>query len=321
VSAAAVLALALLLLPTAAAAQAPPRTARIGVLIFSTPTTDPSVPVLREALRDLGWVEGRNLTIEYRFADGHPERLGQQAAELVALKPDLIYAIGGDVAPFAKGATATIPIVAVVSNDPVEAGLIASLARPGGNVTGFTFLLSDLAAKRIEILREIAPRVSTVGVLWNPDHPDPDFKESLAAGAMLGMRIVSLPTRKPDDFDGAFQTATREHVEALIVVSSRLMSRERLRILDFAGKRRLPMVTGWGEWAEGGALFTYGPNISEVVRRSAGHVDRVLKGARPANLPFERPTRFELAVNLKVAETLGLVVPPSLQARADRVIR
>jgi putative ABC transport system substrate-binding protein len=188
-------------------------------------------------------------------------------------------------------------------------------------VTGFTFLLSDLAAKRIEILREIAPRVSTVGVLWNPDHPDPDFKESLAAGAMLGMRIVSLPTRKPDDFDGAFQTATREHVEALIVVSSRLMSRERLRILDFAGKRRLPMVTGWGEWAEGGALFTYGPNISEVVRRSAGHVDRVLKGARPANLPFERPTRFELAVNLKVAETLGLVVPPSLQARADRVIR
>jgi len=319
--AAVALALAVLLLPMTTVAQAPPRAVRIGVLIFSTPAADPSLPVLREALRELGWVEGRNLTLEYRFADGRAERLGEQASQLVALKPDLIYALGGDVAPFAKRATATIPIVVVVSNDPVEAGLIASLGHPGGNITGFTFLLSDLAAKRVEILREVAPRISTVGVLWNPDHPDPDYKESLAAGAAMGVRIVSLPVRKPEDFDGAFETAVRERIDALVVVSSRLMSRERLRILDFATKRRLPTATGWGEWAEGGALLTYGPNTSEVVRLSARHVDRVLRGARPASLPFERPVRFELVVNLKVAEALGLTVPPALLARADRVIR
>jgi len=315
------LALALLALPSIARAQAPPRVARVGVLVFSTPAADPSVPVLRDALRELGWIEGRNLTLEYRFADGQADRLPEQAAELVALKPDLVYALGGDVAPFAKRATSTIPIVAVVSNDPVEAGLVASLARPGGNVTGLTFLLSDLAAKRVQILREIAPKVSVVGILWNPDHPDPDFKESLGAGAALGVRIVSLRVRRPEDFDAAFQTALREHTDALIVVSSRLMTRERARILEFATRRRLPMATGWGAWAEGGALLTYGPNIDEIVRRSARYVDRILRGARPADLPIERPTRFELIVNLKVAEALGLAVPPSLLLQADRVIR
>jgi putative ABC transport system substrate-binding protein len=312
--------LAMLGAPPAALAQTPVQVARIGMLLFSTPTTDPSVGVFRDALRELGWIEGRNLTLEYRFADGQADRLPGLAGELVALKPDLIYALGGDVAPFAKRATSTIPIVTVVSNDPVEAGLIASFARPGGNVTGLTFLLSDLAGKRVEILREAAPRVTAVGVLWNPDHPDPDFRESQAAGAALGIRIVSLPVRRPDDFDGAFQTAIRERVDALIVVSSRLMTRERARILEFGTRRRLPMATGWGEWADGGALLTYGPKISEVVRRSASYVDRILKGARPGSLPFERPTRFELTLNRKVAETLGLTIPPALIVRADRVV-
>jgi ABC-type uncharacterized transport system substrate-binding protein len=317
----ALLALALLGLHAVAGAQAPPRTARIGVLLFSTPTADPSIPVFHDAMRDLGWVEGRNLTIDYRFADGHPDRLPDQAAQLIALKPDVVYALGGDVAPWAKRATGTVPLVVVVSNDPVEDGLVASLARPGGNVTGLTFLLSDLAAKRVEILREIAPKVSTIGILWNPDHRDPDFKESHRAAATLGLRMVSLEVRRPEDFDGAFQTALRERVEALIVVSSRLMSRERARILQFGAKQRLPMATGWGQWAEGGALLTYGPNIDEIVRRSAGYVDRILKGARPADLPLEQPTRFELVVNLKVAQALGLTAGPSLLARADRVIR
>lgn len=297
------------------------RTARIGVLVFSTPTTDPNVPVWRDALRDLGWIEGRNLTLEYRYAEGRAERLPQLAADLVRRAPDLIYALGGDVAPFAKNATRSIPIVMAVSNDPVEAGLVASLARPGGNVTGLTFLLSDLAAKRLELLHEIAPRASRIAVLWNPEHADPDFKETQAAAPTLGVRIVSLEVRRPEDFDAAFQTALRERADALIVVSSRLMTRERRRILEFAAKQRLPLATGWGAWAEGGALLAYGPNIDDIVRRSAGHVDRILKGARPADLPVEQPTRFELVLNLKTAQALGLTPPPSLLLRADRVIQ
>ena len=305
--------------PHTAVAQ-PARNARIGVLIFSTPATDPNLPVLRDALGRLGWREGGNLTLEYRYGEGRTERLAQYAVELVQLKPDLIYALGGDVAPFAKSATSTVPIVVVVSNDPVQSGLVASLARPGGNVTGLTFLLSDLAAKRLEMLREIAPRTARVGILWNPDHADPDFRETQTAAAKLGVDIVSLEVRRPDDFEAAFRTAHRERIDALIVVSSRLMTRERQRILDFSTAHRLPVATGWGAWAEGGALFTYGPNIDEIIRRSAGYVDKILRGARPADLPVEQPTRFELVVNLKTVKTLGLPIPQSLLQRADRVI-
>ena len=305
--------------PHTAVAQ-PARNARIGVLIFSTPATDPNLPVLRDALGRLGWREGGNLTLEYRYGEGRTERLAQYAVELVQLKPDLIYALGGDVAPFAKSATSTVPIVVVVSNDPVQSGLVASLARPGGNVTGLTFLLSDLAAKRLEMLREIAPRTARVGILWNPDHADPDFRETQTAAAKLGVDIVSLEVRRPDDFEAAFRTALRERIDALIVVSSRLMTRERQRILDFSTAHRLPVATGWGAWAEGGALFTYGPNIDEIIRRSAGYVDKILRGARPADLPVEQPTRFELVVNLKTVKTLGLPIPQSVLHRADRVI-
>jgi putative ABC transport system substrate-binding protein len=242
---AALVAVALLGTQVTAGAQAPPRTARIGILLFSTPTADPNLAVFRSAMRDLGWVEGRNLT----------------------------------------------------------------------------FLLSDLAAKRVEILREIAPKVSAVGVLWNPDHRDPDFRETQAAAAPLGLRVVSLEVRRPAELDAAFQAALRERVEALIVVSSRLMVRERARILEFGTRHRLPMATGRGGWAEGGALLAYGPSIDEIVRRSARHVDRVLRGARPGDLPIEQPTRFELVVNLRVAQALGLTATPSLLARADRVIQ
>jgi putative tryptophan/tyrosine transport system substrate-binding protein len=314
-------ALALLGLHAVADAQSPPRTARIGVLLFSTPAADPNVRVFRDAMRELGWIEGRNLALEFRFADGQPDRLPDLAAELATLKPDIIYALGGDVAPWAKRATSTIPIVATVSNDPVAAGLVTSLSRPGANVTGLTFLLSDLAAKRVEILREIMPKLSAVGVLWNPDHRDPDFKETQAAGAKLGLRVASLEARRPAEIDAALQAGLRERIDALIVVSSRLMVRERARILDFAGSHRLPMATGWGDWAERGALLTYGPNIDEIVRRSAHYVDRILRGARPGELPMEQPTRFELVVNLKVAQAFGLIAPPSLLARADRVVQ
>ncbi len=305
--------------PLTARAQ-PMRKVRIGVLLFSTPATDPNLPTLRDALRRLGWTEGGNLTLEYRSGEGRIERLAQYAVELVQLKPDLIYALGGDVAPFAKRATSTVPIVVVVSNDPVQAGLVASLARPGGNVTGLTFLLSDLAAKRLEMLRQIAPRIARVGILWNPDHTDPDFTETRAAAPKLGVDIVSLEVRSPDDFEAAFKTAVRDRIDALIVVSSRLMTRERQRILEFAAAHRLPVATGWGAWVEGGALLTYGPNIDDIVRRSAVHVDKILRGARPADLPVEQPTRFELVISLKTARTLGLTIPQSLLLRADQVV-
>jgi len=309
----------LLAAPLGAEAQQA-RNVRVGVLIFSTPATEANLPVFRDALRRLGWIEGANLTLEYRYGEGRSERLSQGAVELVQLKPDLIYALGGDVAPFATSATKTVPIVVVVSNDPVQAGLVASLARPGGNVTGLTFLLSDLAAKRLEMLRQIAPKSARVGILWNPDHTDPDFRETQMAAPKLGADIVSLEARKQEDFEVALKTAIRERIDALIVVSSRLMTRERLRILAFATMHRLPVATGWGAWAEGGALLTYGPNIDEIVRRSAVHVDKILRGARPADLPVEQPTRFELVVNLKTVKTLGLPIPQSVLHRADRVI-
>ena len=310
-----------LLAATRGAGAQPARTARIGVLLFSAPAADPNLPAFRDAMRDLGWIEGRNLAFEYRYAEGRAERLPGLAAELVRLTPDLVYVLGGDVAPFAKNATRTIPIVVAVSTDPVQAGLVPSLARPGGNLTGVTFLLSDLATKRLEMLHEIAPKASRIAVLWNPDHADPDFREIRAAAPKVGARIVSLEVRRPDDFEAAFQTALRERADALIVVSSRLMIRERRRILEFAAAQRLPLATGWGAWAEDGALLTYGPNINEIVRRSAGHVDRILKGAKPADLPFEQPTRFELVVNLKTAQALGLTLPQSVVVRADRVIQ
>ena len=309
----------LLAAPLAVQAQ-PAGKARIGVLLFSTPATDPNLPVLRDALRRLGWLEGGNLTLEYRYGEGRIERLSQYAVELVQLKPDLIYALGGDVAAFAKSATSTVPIVVVVSNDPVQAGLVASLARPGGNVTGLTFSLSDLAPKRLEMLRQIVPKTARVGILWNPDHTDPDFRETQTVAPKLGVDIVSLEVRRPDDFAAVFKAALRDRIDALIVVSSRLMTLERRRILEFATTHRLSVATGWGARAQDGALFSYGPNIDDVVRRSAVHVDKILRGARPADLPFEQPARFELVISLKTAKALGLTIPQSLLLRADQVI-
>src|SRR5712691_2662626 len=231
-------------------AQAQGRNYRVGVLIFSTPTTDPNVPVLREALRAAGYVEGRNLVLEFRYAEGKPERLKALAEDLVQLRPDLIYALGGDVVPFAQRATQTIPIVGIMSLDPVRAGIVPSLAHPGGNLTGFTFLLSELAGKRLEFLHEVMPRLSRVAVVWNPDHPDPDFRDTQGAAARLGIRLQSIEVRRADDFEGALAGAERERAEAVIVVSSRLMNLRQSQLLDFATKARIPIATGWGAWVQ-----------------------------------------------------------------------
>ena len=311
-------ALGLLARPLSAKAQQA-KLARLGVLLYGTPDTD-AFPVIRRGLAALGYVEGQNVHFEHRFAEGRPERLPDLASDLVRARPDLIIAAGGDVAPFATRATATIPIVMITSADPVQGGLVASLARPGGNVTGVTFVSSDLAGKRLQFLKEAAPGVTRVAVLWNPDHPDGEFPATLAAGRSLGVHVQSLEVRRSDDFAGAFATASRERIEAVAVVSSRLMTLNRVQILDLAVQHRMLLVSGWGPWAAGGGLLSYGPDLEAVIRRSATYVDRILKGAKPGDLPVEQPTKFALVINLKTAKAVGLTIPPSLLQRADHVI-
>jgi putative ABC transport system substrate-binding protein len=293
---------------------------RLGVLLFGNPRTDPIFGAFRRGLREQGYTEARDIVVEPRSAEGVPQRLRELASELVAIKPDLIMALGGDVAPFARAATSTIPIVMVVSNDPVQSGLVASLARPGGNVTGVTFVSSDLAAKRLQFLHEMAPSLARVSVIWNPDHVDPEYRETQAAAATLGIHVQSLEVRSAADFDAAFEAAAGAGAQALIPVSSRLMTTNRQRILRFAEQRRLLIASGWGPWAREGALLSYGPDFDAIVARAATYVDRILRGARPGELPIEQPTKFQLVVNGKTAKALGLEIPAALLARADEVI-
>jgi putative ABC transport system substrate-binding protein len=292
---------------------------RVGFLLFNSPQTDPIAPLL-QAMESLGYVDGKTITIEYRFAEGKAERLPGLAADLVQLKPDVIFAYGGDVAPHAKKATASIPIVALVSNDPVQSGLVASVGRPGGNVTGITLIYDELAGKVLELLKEAVPEISRVAVLWNPDHADPEYRETQRAAASLGVRLQSLEVRRPSDFDGAFSAAVDERAEGLIIVSTRLLLQQRRQIAEFGTKNRIIMAGNWGDWTKDGLLLTYGPNPSEAMRRIAVYVDKILKGVRPADLPMERPTRFELVINMKTAKALGIKFPISIVARADGVI-
>jgi putative ABC transport system substrate-binding protein len=305
------------LLATPLMAGAPPR---VGVLLFGASVTDPNVAAFRRGLADLGYVEGRNVDLEYRSAEGKAERLPELARELVRLTPDVIFALGGDVAPAVKSATATIPIVAAVSLDPVLSGLVADLARPGGNITGVTFVSSELAAKRLQLLKEIAPAISRVAVLWNPAHPDFEYRETLVAGQQLGVQVRSLEVRGPGDFGPALEAAATARSDAVIVASSRLMTLNRQQIIALATKHRMLVVSGWGPWAQSGALLSYGPDLDAIIRRAAINVHKILKGARPGELPVERPTKFELVINLKTAQAFGLTVPPSLATRADRII-
>jgi putative ABC transport system substrate-binding protein len=292
---------------------------RVGFLLFNSPRSEPIGPLL-QGLDAMGYVDGKTITIEYRFAEGKPERLPDLAAQLVQLKPDVIFAFGGDVVPFAKKATTSIPIVAWMSNDPVESGIVASLGRPGGNITGITLVYDELAGKTLAFLKEAAPAVSRIAVLWNPDHADPEFREMKRAAVTLGAQLQSLEVRRPDDFDRAFKAALVERAEGLVIVSSRLMSGQRQQIAEFAAKNRLVVAGGWGEWTKDGALLTYGPNTTEIMQRVAIYVAKILKGARPSDLPIERPTHFDLVINLKTAKLFGLTVPPTMLGRADQVI-
>jgi putative ABC transport system substrate-binding protein len=310
----------LLAVPLAAEAQPAAKVARLGVLLFSTPAAEPNLPALLAGLRDLGYVEGRNIALEYRYAEGRPERVSELALQIASVKPDVLVVLGGDLVPSMKHATATVPIVMLTSQDPVEAGVVASFARPGGNLTGVAFVSSETAGKRLQFLKEAVPSLTRVAVLWNPDHPDGEYRNTGAAARRLGIHVQSLEVRRPDDFDAVFQAAIRERAEALLVASSRFMNSNRSRVLEFAGKQRVPLVTGWGPWARAGSFMSYGPDLDTLVRRAATHVDRILRGAKPADLPVEQSTKFELVINLKTARALGLTIPQSLLQRADQVI-
>jgi putative ABC transport system substrate-binding protein len=310
-------------------AQQPAKIPRIGYLVIGSPESPETRAVLaafRQGLREHGYVEGQNIVIEYRAAEGKIERLPGLAIELVSLKVDLIVAGSTPVARAAQQATKTIPIVASVMGDPVGDGLVASLARPGGNITGLTFLGPELVPKRIDLLKQTLPKVSRVAILWHPgafsERTNQDMlKGAEAAARTLGVQLQLAEVGGPDELDRAFSTMTKERAEALVQFPSTMLFNERKRIVDLAAKRRLPSMFGAREFVELGGLISYGASITDLIRRSAAHVDKILKGARPADLPVEQPTKFELVINLKTAKALGLTIPPSLLQRADEVIQ
>ena len=319
--------LGLLGVPLAAAAQPADKIARIGYLASNLAVRSHLTEGFLQGLRDLGYVEGRNAVIEYRDAEGKSERLPALAAELVALKLDVIVTGGGTlVALAAKQATKTVPIVFASAGDPVTSGLVASLARPGGNVTGLSLLFPELVGKCLEHLKQAVPGVSRVAVLWQPggsgERTETErLKEAEVAARALGMRPQFVEARGPADLDRAFSDMTRARAGALTVLTSPMFNTERSRLVDLAAKTRLPAVYSAREFVDAGGLMAYGANFADLYRRSATYVDRILKGAKPGDLPVEQPTKFELVINLKTAKALGLTIPPSLLARADQVVK
>jgi putative ABC transport system substrate-binding protein len=306
--------------PTNLLAQRDVKIPRLGVLLYDDPKTDPNIKSFRYGLRDLGYIDGANITIEYRYADGRPERLSELGAELVGLKPDVLLALGGDVVRHVHTATQTIPIVFVISSDPVRSGLVASLGRPGGNATGFSLLQDELASKRLVLLKEAVPNITNVGFLYYPMHLDNELREAERAALAVGVNLHPVEMRGPDGLGRALDRLTQIGVDALYVVSSRPTVAAVAPIVAFATKNSLPMAGGWGTWAEAGALMSYGPNVLEITRQSAVYVDKILKGAKPADLPAQQPTRFEFLINLKTAKSLGLATEESFLLRADKII-
>lgn len=304
-----------------AAQQAAGRVPLIGLLDYSAPVTSRLTwwTAFREALQELGYVEGQNITFEQRWAEGRVDRLPGLAAELVRRRVDVIVTAGGEAARVAKQATSTIPIVMATGADPVRLGLVESLSRPGGNLTGVTSLSASLTAKRLELLTEFVPSVSRVTVLWDGT---PNSRLSVqdveTAAQTLGIAIHPVRARAPNEIEQAFSSAARE--QALIVVASPSLFIERKRIAELAVKHRLPTVVGAREYTEAGGLFSYAVSYPDLFRRAAWYVDKILKGAKPADLPIEQPTTFEMVVNLKTASSLGLVIPQSLLLRADDLI-
>jgi putative ABC transport system substrate-binding protein len=320
-----VLAVSLILAPLAAVAQQAGKVPRIGCLSLTSPSDRPFLlDAFRQRLRELGWVEGQNIVIDYRYAEDRVDRLPDLAAELVRLKVDLIIASAGtQVATAAKNATETIPIVMIYVRDPVGQGLIASLARPGGNVTGVSGSAGlEMFAKQLELLKETVPKIRRVALLSNPANAYHQLaiREVNVAARSLGVQLQLLEARGPNEFDGAFAAMGKERVGALVVLSDAIFSSHRTRLADLAARSRLPAAYSVREYVEAGGLMSYGPSLLDSHRQAATYVDKILRGTKPADLPVEQPTKFELVINLKTAKALGLTIPPSLLGRADQVI-
>jgi putative ABC transport system substrate-binding protein len=305
-------------------AQQPTKVAKIGYLSFrSASGPAPGLDAFRRQLRVLGHVEGKNLAFEYRYAEGKPERFPALVEELVRLKVDVLVMPGTPAALAAKNATKTIPIVFVAVADPVPTGLVDSLARPGGNITGLTEIAEVLAGKRLELLKETVPKLSRVAVLWNPRNPAnaQQWKESQLAAKKLGLQLHSMEVSNTDEFEGAFKAAAKARSGALAVAQDSLVNSNQQLIVDLALKHRLPALYHVGAFVAGGGLMSYGPDQNETYKRAAVYVDKILKGAKPADLPVEQPKKFEFIINLKAAKQIDLTIPPNVLARADRVIR
>jgi ABC-type uncharacterized transport system substrate-binding protein len=305
-------------------AQQPAKVSRIGYIAAVGPEArNPNFEAFRRGLRDLGYIEGKNILVEHRSVEGKMDRIPSFVAELVQLKVNVVVSPISAAIRAAKQATKTIPIVIVTAQDPVAAGFIDSLARPGGNITGVTRFTRELSGKRLELLKEAVPEISRVGVLQDSDtNPTDGFKEYEVAARALKIALHSLPVRGPNlDFERAFQDAVKERVSALITVTTPLLLRHAKRIADLAIKNRLPSMFEASEYIEPGGLMSYSGNDTETFRRAASYVDRILKGAKPADLPVEQPTKFELMINLRTAKQLGLTIPPTMLFRADKVIK
>jgi putative ABC transport system substrate-binding protein len=305
-------------------AQQPKKVRRIGFLGgASSSSYAVRIDAFRQGLNELGYIEGKNIVIEYRYAEGNLDRLPGLAKELVGLKPDVIVAAPTPSVLAAKKASATIPIVFVSVADPVGSGLVASLARPGENITGLTVLVPELSGKRLELLKEALPNVIRVAALWNPANPAQKlvWKEMQAAAQELRLQLQSLEVRSANDFDIAFEAALRERTQALIPSPEPLINTQLKRIVEFAAKNRLPAMYGGPEVVDAGGLMSYAPNYIDQYRRTAIYVDKILKGAKPADLPVQQPMKFEFVINLKAAKQIGVTIPPNVLARADKVIR
>ena len=301
-----------------------PKIPRIGFLGGSAASAYARfIKAFQEGLRDLGYEDARNITIDYRYGEGRRDRLPDLSGELVRLKVDVILVSGALAISALQNATKTIPVVMATVEDPVAQGFVASLARPGGNITGLTNLAPELSGKRLELLKETISKVSRVAVLWDPSTPGSavTFKETQVVAPAVSVQLQSLEVRSSNDFEGALRAATTERAGALIVLQSLLTNAHRQRIVDLAANNRLPAMYTQTEYVEVGGLMSYAPSYTDIYRRAATYVDKILKGAKPADLPVEQPKKFELAINLKTAKQIGLTIPPNVLARADRVIR
>ena len=314
----------LFLFSVCAVAQQPTKVPRIGFLSAVSPSTiSARVAAFRQGLRELGYVEGKNIFIEWRFAEGKSDRLPSLAAELVRLKVDVIVAEAPTSTRSAKQATVTIPIVMMFDDDPVGSGFVASLARPGGNITGLSTLSPEISGKQLELLKEIVPKLSRVGVLGDVTRPGipQALREINVAADAFRVQVQYLEVRGSKDIEIAFRAASQEHADAVLVLGSPVLNSQRKQVVELAVKSRLPAIYARREAVEDGGLMSYGVSIADLSRRAATYVDEILKGAKPGDLPIEQPTKFELVINLKTAKQIGLTIRPNVLARADRVIK